>query len=161
MKGNMKILICFICVISMAECSAIYRNDKIGKTQINYDKELFCSQNVIWQIHFGQGFNNDRITVMIEKDTLCVLDSVLTKNNECTVSYICLYNRNGQHILYKKHNYKLDSLNNINIKANDSLKLNFIIKGQNLPFKEDLRNGKYQQINLYYHTQSKSCIGCL
>ncbi len=151
-------------VITVISCNSSSHN--ISKNsenkQAEYERDIFCGQNVLWQIHFGDGFKNDKIVVMnSNKDTLCISDSVSTYDNGCTLSYISLYNRNGRLILYNKHNSKLDSLENIKILYSDSLNLVFSIRNRNFSFKEDIREGKYQQISLFHHIQSKTCIVCM
>ena len=163
MKKN---IIGFVIILMILSCSSIISKQKTYNKTIavsNYIREIFCGDKVLWQFHFGEGYKDNKIAILHKKDTLCLLENVNVGVNECTSTYVSVYDKGEYLNLYYQNNQKLDSITKIKFIMNDSLKVELIIDDKLFRFEENIKKGKFFIINFsgfFNHNQSKNCIGC-
>ena len=133
--------------------------------ETNYWREIFLSKNVIWQFHFGKYYKNSMVSFIAENDTLCNLKCGNTNTNECTNTFVSLYDKGNYFCLYIDNNDKLDSTySKKTFFKSDSIKLSIVIDSLTVRFNNSLIGGNFFHANLYHGSfqcsQTKNFFSC-
>ena len=161
-------------LLTVSSCKMI-REEKQAYQISNTDDNEFdpiCGDSIIWHIHLQEGFNNDTVQFVIDRDTFPsqVFPNseliAMSGHNGCTGIYLTCYKKEGETKIFLKNMPKFNSVREFTNGDYENLSVKILINNMPINFQTSLTYNRFFGLN--YHSEEhfitalkgKSCFEC-